>query len=1008
MLKKLLAGLTAIVLSLGIVAVTVSPASAHHTDVDASFDCTGPSAGTITWTVHNWDGDKEGRVWSSTGNLVPAGTIFASDETKTFTQNVTATGTYSLSVTMRWYIGTGDKSDLNNWKNETTNSDSITLNSGSFSDCQPDDTDRKINVCHYNNGGGGSWTVNEVSISSVINGTGHGGHNSDIIPSFSYVKQGVPGNYLGKNWTTYGQNVWNAGCKDVTPPPPTFTDAACTGPGTWGQGSYTIPSVTGARYLVSINDGPWVEKGQGNYPVPVGTKVEVKAEDLPNYDLAGSDSQWEWSDTISKPSTCDENVTPTKPTTTQAVCTAEGQVAGAGYTIPNITGVQYQRSTGNSNGPWVNIDPGTYPTTDGTSVWIRAIEKTGYELVGNDDDYKWKLEFTDVDSSKCVVPANPTPTYSQCTAPGQASIAKYNIPNDTGIQYQRWTGSSWVNIGSGDVTVTTPATVQLRAVAKTNYTIVGGPYTWTFDFAKPDCIEKVVPADPTFTDAQCAPQTTGITQGGYFIPTTPNVSYTVSIGGGAAVPATTGVFVPVAPGVQVQIAAIAATNYTLKDYTGPWSHTFANPGECLDDATAAKAIFTDSICKDPGTGATDASYQVVAAANVTYEVSTNGVDYTPIAVDTYPGVIGQTVYIRAVPAAGYQLVGYDGPWSHTFVSPGDCLDEATAAKAIFTDSICKDPGTGATDASYQVVAAANVTYEVSTNGVDYTPIAVDTYPGVIGQTVYIRAVPAAGYQLVGYDGPWSHTFVSPGDCLDTTPVDAVTKVDQTCIVIDDVTRGGKFGATLLSATGVYVTGWITIPTTPNVDYFIEPDMVNPAPAGKNELPPGVYTVHAVAHSGYTLDGYTGPWVLEIENAEACGDLVDLPVVTPVVSFVQTGCLVAGSYTLGVEQDGLEDGVIWTVTGGLPNTLGTHSVTSPGIVTITATPADGYGFTENDGPDKPVLTWEYDFSALPDDCLPTLALTGGGLALGGFGLAAVLLVGGALLIGSRGRVGRPMA
>jgi large repetitive protein len=624
-----------------------------------------------------------------------------------------------------------------------------------------------------------------------------------------YTLSGNPNNY---KWT---KDFDAPNCiYDVTPPPPTFTDAVCTGPGTWGQGSYTIPAATGVRYLVSINDGPWVEKAANVYPVAVGTKVEVDAEELPGYDLTGQDSQWQWWDTISKPSTCDQNVTPTKPVSTQAVCTGEGQVGGAGYTIPSITGVKYERWTGSQ---WVTVAAGTYPMADGSSVWIRAVELAGYELQGSDDNYKWELEFADVNSSKCVVPANPTPTHSQCTAPGQSTAAKYNVPNDTGIQYQRWNGASWVNIGAGDVAVANPAVVQLRAVAKAGYTIVGGPYGWEFTFTEPDCIVKVVPSDPTFTDAVCEVQTTGTTQGGYVIPTTANVSYSVSLNGAAPVPATTGAFVPTSPGDQVTITATAASGYSLKDYTGPWSHTFATPGACIDEA----------------------------------------------------------------------------------------------------------------------------------------------------------------------------------------PVGAVTKVDQTCVLIEDVDTAGKFGAMVHTVTGSYVAGWITIPSTPNVDYFIEPDLVTPATAGDHLRDPGVYTVHAVAHPGYVLTGYSGPWVLEIVAAEPCGDLVVLPTVTPVATFVQAACVASGSYTLGVEEPGLEAGVVWTVTGGLPNTIGTHSVASPGSVTVQATPAVGYGFTGL----VPFREWTFVYTAA-GDCLPTLALTGGGSPLGGLGLSALLVLGGILLIRTRERMRRP--
>jgi hypothetical protein len=116
--------------------------------------------------------------------------------------------------------------------------------------------------------------------------------------------------------------------------------------------------------------------------------------------------------------------------------------------------------------------------------------------------------------------------------------------------------------------------------------------------------------------------------------------------------------------------------------------------------------------------------------------------------------------------------------------------------------------------------------------------------------------------------------------------------------------------------------------------------------------------------------------------------------------VQTTCSASGSYTLGAEPIENAAGIIWTVSGGLPNTLGTHSVTTAGTVTITAT-ADGpdYGFPGDvDG----IIEWTYDFASLPDDCLETLALTGGSIAAGGLGLSALLTLGGILFVTSRRR------
>ena len=72
-----------------------------------------------------------------------------------------------------------------------------------------------------------------------------------------------------------------------------------------------------------------------------------------------------------------------------------------------------------------------------------------------------------------------------------------------------------------------------------------------------------------------------------------------------------------------------------------------------------------------------------------------------------------------------------------------------------------------------------------------------------------------------------------------------------------------------------------------------------------------------------------------------------------------------------------------------------AVNGIGTVTVTATPAPGYGFSNSELSQE----WSFEFTGLPDDCLDleTLALTGGGAATGGVGLAGLLTLGGMLLI-----------
>lgn len=1078
MLKKFLAGLTAIALSLGMVALTAAPASATYPSVSATkFECSSATSGTITWKVTDtWN--EDGIVVSSTGNIVPQDTLIAAGSTTTYTQVVSGPGTYSLNVKV-FYPG-------RNYVGERTGS--ITLKTSDFTNCDPNET-QKVEICHANNGNG--WVAQSVSVNSIIKPNGHAEHQNkrDIIPPFSYDG----GSFAGLNWDTYGQ---------------------------------------------------WVD-GNG----------------------------------------CSNTVTAAKPATSQAVCTASGQVGGAGYTIVAVTGVRFERSDNGTSG-WTEVTPGFVPMADGTSVWVRAVALSGYTLSGNANQYKWRLDFTDVDASKCVTPVAPTPTYAQCTAPGQSNPASYRIPFTTGVQYQRYTGSSWVNVGTTnsntDVPVTAfPTTVQLRAVAKNGYTIVGGTSPWTFAFTSAGpCLTDVTPATPTFTDSVCNPTTTGVTQGGYLIPTTANVSYTVSLNGAAPVSATTGSFVATNPGDVVVVTAIAATGYQLAGYTGPWTRTFANPGTCLDEVTPVTPAPTPSQCTVPGQSS-PASYLVTAVTGVRYEAAPTATGPWTTVSGSVPATAGSTVWVRAVAETGYRLAaGYDGPWKLQFTDPGDCITKVTPVAPTFSPAVCtpQRPGAYGT-ASYTIPSTAGVKYEVKVGNGPWTEKAANTYtvaadadvrvravalpgyslqgdstwrerfkapdcltdvtpseptwaqayctgdekvapatfvipevtgvkyqqlvgwtwvdraagphPTTDGDFLALRAVALPGYETVGHsewwywipnidaskdcivpDAPtfdpqvctepgdpsqatftipaesgvryqvkdgatwkniadgtydvddfpttvevravpkfgyhfldgattsWSFDFTSAGDCIQDVEVGAVTKVDQTCVVEGDIDRGGKFGAAVRSETVSYVKGWITIPNTPGVDYFIDGD---PYGAGDWEFDPGTYTVTAVAQPGYALVGYDGPWKLTITKAPWCGQLPEFGIVDPLVTFQQTTCTVAGRYTLAVDPAEESAGVVWTVSGGKPNTIGTHVVTTPGTLNITAVPAAGYGFTGSTG----MREWSFDFATLPDDCLPTLSLptlavTGGAPAAGALGLGALLTLGGVLLVVARRR------
>jgi len=830
MFKKLLAGLTTIVLSLGLVAITAAPASAHHNTITAQVSCNTTTEGywKVVWTVKNSESRSETITASNDESIIPVGTVIGSNGTYTKTLYYSAKpgSNKTLVVSAEWTNGGTNTSDGTLYKND-------------FKDnCLPDDTSKKVTICHWDNGHGGEWGKQTVSISSIINNGGHDSHSKDIIPPFEYVKQGVPGSYGGKNWEGNAYNQWL--------------------------------------------------HGQG----------------------------------------CDNKVTPAKPSSSNAVCAAPGQSLGK-VTIPgNVVGFTYSYRYG-TGGSWnpVGSEGLVLSVSQGTTVQVRVDLVSGYSATwgsgwtGGSGSYRY-LQFTigGTQSSKCVEAAVPSFQPEVCNDPGTGSTAGYYVVTGTsGVKYEvRFNNAGpWTTVNSNDYGK------QLSAAA----------------------------------------------------------------------------------GSTVSIRASATGSNQLVNYTGPWSYTFPSAGDCLDEVTPAAAQFYDSVCEEQTTGSTQAYYVVPATANVTYQVKIGDGGWTDVnafdsAINANPGDI---VTIKATAAAGYKLVG-DSQWVHEFENPGDCLDELVIGDPIFEEAVCTVDGPGVTSGTYFIPITDNVSYEVKVGDAAPVPAEEGIWQEVApGVTVVITAKAAEGYVLVG-DDEWTHTFATPSDCLDEVPTQAVTSVDQECELIPDTQRAGRLASVLRTDTASYTSGYLLIPNTPNVKYYLWPDMATALPAGPYDVVPGVYFVHAVADPGYKLTGQS-VWELEVLESHACDQLEEHPTVTPVVTFVQTTCSVAGSYTLGVEEPGLEDGVIWTVTpNSLSNTLGKHNVTTPGKVTITATPAEGYGFPEVEGAEVPVLEWEYTFTGLPEDCLPTLALTGGnaGLATGAVGFAALLMLGGAILVARNSR------
>lgn len=670
---------------------------------------------------------------------------------------------------------------------------------------------------------------------------------------------------------------------------------------------------------------------------------------------------------------CTVTVKPVKPTFNAAQCIA-GAPGKASYVIPSITGVQYQVKNG---GTWVNISAGTHYVDADADVRIRAVEKSGYELEGDDSKYEWTHDFTKPNCAIDVKPTKPTSTDGVCVAEGQVGNGTITIPAITGVKYQVYSNGSWVDIASGPHQYSVGTELWIRAVELPGYELEGddSKYKWNIVIKGPYSSKCEVAAAPTFADSVCLTEPGSSTQAKYTIPSDDHIQYQIW-NGSSWVNINAGTVNVDSFPTTVEIRAIATGAHVLvPGSTAQWTHTFTSPGDCLVVVTPVTPQWDDAECHPDTTGTTTSSYFITSVPNISYTVSTDNVTFSPATTDTWVEVpAGTHVWVKATADTGYKITTLSA-WDHQFPNPGECLDEAVPADPEFVDSTCVEDGPGATQATYEIVAAEGVMYEISFDGVTYTSVGAE--PGVhnasSGSHIWIRAIPLDGYTLTGTT-EWDHAFGDPGDCLDEAPVGAVTGADQQCIIDGD----GK---------GSFVSGYITIPNTPNVSYFIDGA---PAAAGDHDRNPGSYVVTAVAADGYQLVGYPdGGWTIEIEEAELCGDLVTKPLITPAVVFTQSTCAADGSFTLSTAE-GTPGAVIWTV-NGQPASEGATKVTGAATVKVVAVPADGYGFAGQ----VPQLEWEFQFNArgVCGD-LETLALTGGTIA-GGVTLAGLLVMAGAL-------------
>lgn len=957
MFKRFIAGLTAIVLSLGMVALTASPASAHAGNITASAVCNPTTKQyDVTYTL-SWSNIPDGvsaPISTRTGSTsFQNGWSYGTWPANQWTSRGTTSGasgsvswTESLPGTT---VGNGPwVYAYTPWSN---NHQGATKHDTRIEGLTGDCGEEKIVICHAT-GAAGWQALPPLPISGVYNGHLDHQNNKDIIPPFQYN-----GQTYSMNWPA-GQAIYDNNCsKKVTPDVPDWKKAECSAtpgvPGTTGH--YRIPSAKSDKvtYLVAITDsatvpgsgssswqpatelGTWIE-------VAVDKYVHIKAVAVSPFELTGT-TTWKFKITAKSANECKVDADkPKPPTFTNPVCVAVGSSEGTAKIPTGVTGVIYEWRTYKGSGSkgsdynwtaWTAVGQGeelSFP--HGTLIQIRAKIADGYKFdgswgsgwTGSSGGGKYvEYEFKNgTHPSKCVVPKTPDVKQAECKPghPGQIKDGQYRIPTTSGVHY-KVNGTTIPENSWRTVTGPFPKTITITAYPDNGYAFPPGTQTeFVLEFTSPGDCKTVIPQPktPDWNDFACTEEAGEVTGGTFQV--TPVTGVTYSYG-----PSATGPWTPMTPG-QSYDAAPGETVYFLAELVNDaitkwadgvqttWSHTFDGKdcrGVVQQPTVPGHVDFT--CVEDSEEGPDTQRARLLAAATVN----------------------GGTYSIEPVEHVVYEKWIGPGEDDWQVIDPLDSPFQAEPGETVKIRWKLADP--------------ENYTWDESV-------------------TVF----------------EWSHTF-TPDPCT-ATPVAPQPPLPETCTVDEN-------------GVSQYAKGSVTIPVAEGVKYYLEGESV--VQGETYDLEPGTYTLTAEPDDGYEFEeGATTSFEVVISKADPCGDFETLPTVVPLAVQTNLACTGLGSYELSVEPAVLAHGVTWTVTGGLPNTVGEWPVEGETVVTITAVPSsEEFGF--GDGEEDNYREWTFVYT-LPEDCLETFPLTGGGVAWSGFGLAALLVIGGALLMANRRR------
>jgi hypothetical protein len=588
MLKKILAAVGAVALTLGLVALVAGPASAHNHTVDASC-AAGVSVNLTNYATGTPNGNHV-TVWVDNTTTPVKDVNFGGSFVQTFPfASGSATHSYRVKV---WAYDDQQYSFDTGVKTITGCTESVTAAAASKSDpvCQ--------SAGVYGGGGytipteqtGVQYQVENSSAQWVDTAAG----TYPAAPGAVIHIRAVPSSsaYTLSGTTTWDFTLTNPDASHcVVPVAPHASPAACVsgGPGQSTTASYTIVPTTGVVY--KLNDGTVVTGTVTVTSFPA--TIVINATPVGSYVFPANATR-SWTFTFASAGECLVTVTPAAVTPQQSVCEGPGSSSTNGYTVTQTGGVVYQVKSGDS---WVTIT--AYGFTDlgkgASTVQIRAVADTGYALSGTQS---WSFTFTSAGTclQQTTVP-DPTFVNTQCDAshPGQSTLGSYEVLTGDHVTFQVVVnGAAPVAISKGTVYSANPGdVVTILVTPDTGYTIfpVLDSTKFTFNYATPGlCLVNTVPVTPKATSQTCLtsdgqlpdPGQPAILTDAYLtIPSTVGIAYYIN---GSRVAASTNQQpqdIVEQPGIY-RVTALALTGYALDPSypTDGWSFTLTSAEPC--------------------------------------------------------------------------------------------------------------------------------------------------------------------------------------------------------------------------------------------------------------------------------------------------------------------------------------------------------------------------------------------------------------------------------------------